>query len=136
MKFRFFLVGLLVVFSSVGSYAQDRLSFNIDSIKRIKDTLDEANLKVLIISKNSNGDKSKLDVVNNRLLKAPLYKEVQLERNDGTSIYLDGESVEVSIIVLNEGDDSRLAELAITAIGMIAESSAIRYVTQLTKKLG
>ena len=134
--FRFLLIPLLIIGVSVGSYAQDRLSFNIDSIKRVKDTLggDEAKLKVLIISKNSNGDKSKLDVVNNRVIKAPLHRKIKLERNDGASIYLDGGTVEVSIIVLNEGDDSKLAELAITAIGMIAESSAITYVTKLTKK--
>jgi len=32
MKFKFLLIGLLVVFSSVGSYAQDYISFDITSV--------------------------------------------------------------------------------------------------------
>ena len=129
MKFRFLLMGLLVIFSSVGSYAQDYLRFSPQTVKLLKNTWGGGNakLKLFIISENIDGGESELSVTRKKPLNVPLKKEVFLGKKTGLSIPIDSKSVNIYILAVNQEENSAIASLAVAAIGSVAERKSIKF---------
>ena len=134
MKFRFLMVWLLLFGLSVGSYAtdEDRLGFALNSVKLLKNTWGggDANLKVLILYENDEGTASKVEVINNE--NAPFNKTINLEYTLGAYIPIHGDSVDMSIIFLNENDNIELAGIVLFAIKNIGKRKTIKNIKRMS----
>jgi len=135
MKFKFLLIGLLVVFSSVGSYAGgDKLGFSLESVKLKKNTWGggNANLKIYLIYENSSGEASKLRVVENK--DSALGETIALDTNGGLFLPIESSSIDVAVIVLHEDEDAMLASLVYRVIENISRRKTVKMIGELTKR--
>jgi len=134
IEMKFWLIGLLVIFSSVGSYAtsEDRLGFALNSVKLLKKTWysGDANLKVLILYENNEGTASKVEVIDNK--NAPLNQTISLKYNLGAYIPINGNSVDINIVFLNENDNIELAGFVLSAMKNIAKRKTIKNIKKLS----
>jgi len=87
MKFKFLLIGLLVIFSSVGSYAEDYLRFNLKSIELLENTWGRGNakLKLFILVDNLDEGQSQLDISHKEFLPLGVNEELALSGKAGIS---------------------------------------------------
>ena len=136
MKVNFLLVILLNYILTIGIFAQDikKISFDVDSVQLLKSTWGrgDANLKILIISENSYGRTSRLDIDADGI-SASLYEKIDLSYDSGITIPIIYDSAEVSVIILNESENSALASLVFQAITNIAKRKTIRELNKLSK---
>ena len=107
MKFRLLLVGLLVVFSSVGSYAQDYISFDITSVTLTENNWDDggdnsAELMIMAISESYSGKRTQLTIpAEGSSISASLNSRISLEEYSGLHIPIGKDIVRVYLFAFD-----------------------------------
>jgi len=106
MKFKFLLIGLLVVFSSVGSYAQDYISFDITSVTLTENNWGDAGdnsaeLMIIAISESYSGKRTKLTIPSEGSISASLNSRISLEEYSGLHIPIGKDIVRVYLFAFD-----------------------------------
>ena len=136
MKFKFLLIGLLVVFSSVGSYAQDYISFDITSVTLTENNWGDAGdnsaeLMIIAISESYSGKRTKLTIPSEGSISASLNSRISLEEYSGLHIPIGKDIVRVYLFAFDADQINSVLSIAggafIKLTTKLIETNAWKY---------